>query len=159
MFKAILSENIHKIVAFSSMSLMVLAFLATSRSRRRKNGRDEKSEHRSSQSGRLRQSAVNPHEKRALNENAVRARPRTFLSDNEKDDESINSDIYNSRIDLPKLSKNKHSSNRVGKPKDVIYYSDNEQSSKMKSQLARKLASENNKMDDLYFAVFKKLES
>ena len=156
-----LNENIHKLFVASSVAIMMGAFIASAliKGKRRNNEANENSQDNSSKSSRKKgASAIHIQEKRTLTESMIKAKPRTFLSDNDKDDESNNSDIFESRIDLNK-SRKKMPPAKPGLSKNVIYYSDNEQTAKMKSTLAKKLAGENQKMDELYFAVFKKLES
>ena len=159
---AFLNDNLQRLFVASSVAIMMGAFIASAliKGKRRENEANENSKDNSSRSSRKnRASAIHIQEKRTMTESMIKAKPRTFLSDNDKDDdESNNSDIFESKIDLNK-SRKKIPQGKAGLSKNVIYYSDNEQTAKMKSTLAKKLASENHKMYELYFAVFKKLES
>ena len=151
-------ENIPKIFIVSSIGVMLGAFVITgitkskTKAKAENNLKDESA--KKSQSPKTRQTT---REKGRMAESLLKSKIRTFLSDMDKNSSSED-DQFDSRHKFAKLQ-NIHA-NRPKKPSPIFaIQSDNEHTSAFNFRPRARDESESQKMDSLYFALVRKLDS
>ncbi len=153
--------NAQTVFIGSSIAIMLSAFIAGSLAKRNRQPEtsEEPPEQNSLENKKLRrQSSKQNNEVKTINESMVQTKLKTFLSEQNNEDEFEGSDVDElpEQAFLPKKRKHQPAKNLS---RAVVYYSDNERTTKFKNRLVREIDDESKKMDELYFAVFKKLGS
>ena len=153
--------NAQTVFIGSSIAIMLSAFIAGSLARRNQQQEtsEEQPEQNSAERKKMRrQNSKQGNEQKTINESMVQTKLKTFLSEQNNDEEFEGSDeeYLPEQAFIPKKRKPQPAKNLS---KAVVYYSDNERTTKFKNCLGREIDDESKKMDELYFAVFKKLGS
>ena len=157
------SMSVQTVFIGSSIAIMVSAFIAGSLAKQRQTRGQTDKEDCSDEP----KSADHPprksvnkasHVNKTLNQSLAQTKKKTFLSENFDDDEfSISEDQEDDDLPVQKSKIRRLATKR--KHPEIVYYSDNDRGAKFKNRLSGRAALEDEKMDDLYFAVFKKLAS
>ena len=150
--------NAQTVFIGSSIAIMLSAFIAGSLAKRNQQPENSDEQNSAERKRRPRISSKQANEQKSINESMVQTKLRTFLSEQNNDDEFEGSDDeYLPEQTFPPKKRKPQPGKNLSKA--IVYYSDNERTTKFKNRLGREAEDENKKMDELYFAVFKKLGS
>jgi len=154
----IISDNFPKLFIMSSIGVMLGAFVISGISKSKKREKtEENSKEESTKRGHSPKARQLTQDKSRLTESLLKSKIRTFLSDQDKISSSED-DNFDSRHKFTKFKKIQ-SSRAKKSVRTLAVQSDNEQPRGFNSGSQANNESENQKMDELYFALVRKLGS